>query len=215
MHLNNHYDERNGSIRMHHRVWGALTGLLLFGMISTNAGASILLGSANYVADSGNTLSFESTETSLIIDIDGFNVLVLAGADALEGMIVNLSTQDPGAFAALAAAFLNGVNNDIGVSGLGLNEIIADFSYAFPASSDFQGFSVEEISVGIDKFQNVNSGIFLIVNGMEIPLFSQEFDVTVSVFGPDPSSVPEPTTLLLLGLGFAGLSFARQRGMTV
>lgn len=75
------------------------------------------------------------------------------------------------------------------------NGILEGASATFIISGDFTGFSQEQIAMGTFlRFQNVNG------EGSDVAKSSS-----------DPSHTPEPTTMVLLGTGLAGLAGAARR----
>ena len=64
-------------------------------------------------------------------------------------------------------------------------------------------------SVWIDEVQGGGALISLVLEDEVEALVA--FNVTSLHIGSVPESVPEPTTMLLMGLGIAGLGFTRRR----
>src|SRR5919199_1829719 len=76
------------------------------------------------------------------------------------------------------------------------NGIAPGTSATFSISGDFSGLTADQIARAIfARFQNVNNG------GSDV----------AAVGGTPPPSVPEPTTMLLLGTGLAGVAGAARR----
>ncbi len=206
----------------------------LLAFISMNANAALLTiyaDKASFQADAGmfTSFDFESVSTTNAFTDQDFGDFSVAAA----GNAITLSVQDGANSSVFNSRHLDfftnccnvpdtmSINFDVGTTVFGF-----DFSNEDP-SADFTILTADGSS--FDVGSSYTSGFFGLISNVALTSFvfnddpgnggantSTKFDNFMYKLDGNgnsgPSSVPEPTVIMLLGLGIVGLGISKQRG---